>query len=97
MMALLQASMDDFVRVLLDGGPSRVFSQEDSRMLDEDLHLLKDFFIASGDGLPHGVVESSLAPVQQIANLYSLGTRTVIENLMHASLFGFLIFLHFQS
>lgn len=84
-MALLQATMDGFVRVLLDGGPSRVFSQEDSRMLDEDLHLLKDFFMAGGDGLPHGVVESSLAPVQQIAKLYSLGTRTVIGNLMHAS------------
>lgn len=83
--ALLQASMDGFVRVLLDGGPSRVFSQEDSRMLDEDLLLLKDFFMAGGDGLPHGVVENLLAPVQQITKLYSLGTHTVIENLMHAS------------
>lgn len=83
--ALLQASMDGFVRVLLDGGPSRVFSQEDSKMLDEDLQLLKDFFMAGGDGLPHGVIENSLASVQQITNLYSLGTHAVIENLMHAS------------
>lgn len=82
---LLQASLDGLVRVLLDGGPSRVFSQGDAKLVEEDLQLLKEFFTAGGDGIPRGVVENVAAPVQQILKLYSLETYAVIENLRHAS------------
>jgi len=82
---LLQASLDGLARVLLDGGPSRVFSQSDAKLVEEDLQLLKEFFTAGGDGIPRGVVENVAAPVQQILKLYSLETYAVIENLRHAS------------
>eukprot|EP01018_Ginkgo_biloba_P012594 Gb_03723 [translate_table: standard] len=82
---LLEATLDGFVRVLLDGGPSRVFSQLDARILEDDLQVLKDFFMAGGDGLPLGVVENASATVHQILKLYSLETHIVIDKLMHAS------------
>ncbi|KAH9317164.1 hypothetical protein KI387_018933, partial [Taxus chinensis] len=82
---LLQASLDGFVRVLLDGGPSRVFSQDDRIALEEDMQVLKDFFMAGGDGLPKGVVENAFTPAEQIVKLHSLPTETLIEKLMHES------------
>eukprot|EP00850_Spirogloea_muscicola_P012569 SM000082S22811 [mRNA] locus=s82:26155:33864:- [translate_table: standard] len=84
-LGLLQATLDGLLRVLLDGGPTRSFAQEDSDMLEEDLNVLKEFFVADGDGLPRGVVENTTAPVQQILNLYSLDTHVVVENFKHAS------------
>lgn len=32
---------DGFLRVILDGGPSRVFSLADAKLLEEDLEVLK--------------------------------------------------------
>ena len=32
---------DGLLRVLLDGGPSRVFSQGDAKLFEEDLDVLK--------------------------------------------------------
>lgn len=34
---------DGFLRVILDGGPSRVFSPGDAKLLEEDLEVLKVF------------------------------------------------------
>ncbi|KAG6556604.1 hypothetical protein Mapa_001545 [Marchantia paleacea] len=84
-LGLLQASLEGLLRVLLDGGPTRVFADTDSDMLEEDLSSLKEFFIADGDGLPRGVVENAAAPVQQILNLYSLETNIVIDSFKRAS------------
>eukprot|EP00271_Cylindrocystis_brebissonii_P014575 TRINITY_DN35957_c0_g1_i1.p1 TRINITY_DN35957_c0_g1~~TRINITY_DN35957_c0_g1_i1.p1 ORF type:complete len:675 (-),score=124.68 TRINITY_DN35957_c0_g1_i1:592-2391(-) len=84
-LALLQASLGGLLRVLLDGGPARVFAESDADMLDTDLQILKDFFVADGDGLPRGVVENTAAPVQQILNLYTLDTNTVIDSFRQAS------------
>ncbi|KAF7824748.1 protein unc-13-like protein isoform X1 [Senna tora] len=39
--SLLQASLDGFLRVILDGGPSRVFIPGDAKFLEEDLEVLK--------------------------------------------------------
>lgn len=84
-LGLLQASLDGMVRVLLDGGPNRFFSKADAAMLEDDVTILKEFFMADGDGLSRGVVENAAVPVQQIISLYSLDTHPVIENLKHAS------------
>lgn len=84
-LSLLQASLDGLLRVLLDGGPSRMFAPSDAEALDEDLNVLKDFFIAEGDGLPRAVVENTAAPVVQILNLYALETSIVVDNYKHAS------------
>jgi len=84
-LGLLHAALDGLLRVLLDGGPTRGFAAGDSTMLEEDVNVLKDFFIADGEGLPKGVVENAAASVQQILNLYSLDTNQVIENFKRAS------------
>ncbi|KAF5952494.1 hypothetical protein HYC85_010438 [Camellia sinensis] len=82
---LLQASLDGLYRVIVDGGPSRVFSPFDAKLLEEDLEVLKEFFISGGDGLPRGVVENHVARVRQVVKLHGCETRELIENLKSAS------------
>ncbi|GMP41112.1 hypothetical protein CsSME_00011319 [Camellia sinensis var. sinensis] len=82
---LLQASLDGLYRVIVDGGPSRVFSPFDAKLLEEDLEVLKEFFISGGDGLPRGVVENHVARVRQVVKLHGCETRELIENLKSSS------------
>ncbi|XP_010520074.1 PREDICTED: uncharacterized protein LOC104799323 isoform X1 [Tarenaya hassleriana] len=79
--SLLQASLDGLLRVLLDGGPARVFHPSDSKMLEEDLEVLKEFFISGGDGLPRGVVENQVARVRHVVKLQGYETREIIDDL----------------
>uniref|UniRef100_A0A0A0KRS3 MHD2 domain-containing protein n=1 Tax=Cucumis sativus TaxID=3659 RepID=A0A0A0KRS3_CUCSA len=83
--SLLQASLDGLLRVILDGGPLRVFSTSDSKLLEEDLEVLKEFFISGGDGLPRGVVENLVAHVRDVIKLHGFETRELIEDLRSAS------------
>ncbi|XP_020088273.1 uncharacterized protein LOC109710203 [Ananas comosus] len=78
---LLQASLDGLLRVILDGGPSRLFYPSDSKLLEEDLEILKEFFISGGDGLPRGTVENLVARVRPVINLLSYETRVLIDDL----------------
>ncbi|GFP93431.1 hypothetical protein PHJA_001487500 [Phtheirospermum japonicum] len=82
---LLQASLDGLIRVILDGGPSRAFTPADAKLLEEDMEVLKEFFISGGDGLPRGVVENQVARVRQIIKLHAYETRELIEDLRSAS------------
>ncbi|XP_058226009.1 protein unc-13 homolog isoform X1 [Rhododendron vialii] len=82
---LLQASLDGLLRVILDGGPSRVFSPGDAKLLEEDVEVLKEFFISGGDGLPRGVVENQVARVRQVVKLHGYETRELIEDIKSAS------------
>lgn len=84
-LGLLQASLDGIVRVLIDGGPHRFFSQADANVLEDDLKVLKELFMADGEGLPRGVVENMSSRVKQIVDLYRLDARFVIESLKRAS------------
>ncbi|KAL6129477.1 hypothetical protein ACLB2K_072827 [Fragaria x ananassa] len=83
--SLLQATLDGLLRVLLDGGPSRVFSLGDAKLLEEDLEILKEFFISGGDGLPRGVVENQVSRVRLVVKLHSYETRELIEDLRSSS------------
>ncbi|KAJ9190542.1 hypothetical protein P3X46_001729 [Hevea brasiliensis] len=83
--SLLQASLDGLLRVILDGGPSRVFSPADAKLLEEDLEVLKEFFISGGDGLPRGVVENHIARVRNVIKLHAYETRELIDDLKSAS------------
>jgi len=47
-LSVFQASMDGYVWAILDGGPSRAFSETDVPMMQEDMNILKDFFVADG-------------------------------------------------
>ncbi|KAL9298303.1 hypothetical protein ACSQ67_024199 [Phaseolus vulgaris] len=83
--SLLQASLDGLLRVILDGGPSRVFFPSDAKLLEEDLEILKEFFISGGDGLPRGVVENQVARVRHVIKLHGYETRELIDDLKSAS------------
>lgn len=83
--SLLQASLDGLLRVLLDGGPSRLFFPSDAKHLEEDLEILKEFFISGGDGLPRGIVENQIARVRTVVKLNALETRELIDDLRSAS------------
>ncbi|GJP43387.1 hypothetical protein CLOM_g2856 [Closterium sp. NIES-68] len=76
--SLLHSVLEGLLRVLLDGGPLRVFAQSDYDALEDDLRILKEFFVASGNGLPQEVVNKAAAQVQQVLNYYSLDTADVI-------------------
>lgn len=82
--SLLQAALDGLYRVLLDGGPFRLFSTGDAKLLEEDLEVLKEFFISGGDGLPRGVVENQVARVRHVVKLHGYETRELIEDLKSA-------------
>ncbi|XP_073002411.1 protein unc-13 homolog isoform X5 [Typha latifolia] len=84
-LSICQAAMDGYIWVLLDGGPCRVFSERDVTLMQEDLAVLKDLFIANGQGLPCDTVEKEARLAQQILNLYTLKADTIIEMLMSAS------------
>ncbi|XP_004300761.1 PREDICTED: uncharacterized protein LOC101300350 [Fragaria vesca subsp. vesca] len=83
--SICRASLEGFAWVLLDGGPSRAFCESDIVLLEDDLSALKDFFVADGEGLPRSVVEQESKFPEQILNLYSLQTETIIQKLMAAS------------
>lgn len=83
--SLLQASLDGLLRVILNGGPLRVFYPGDAKLLEEDLEILKEFFISGGDGLPRGVVENQVARIRHVVKLHGYETRELIEDLKSAS------------
>ncbi|KAK3141766.1 hypothetical protein QOZ80_4BG0338060 [Eleusine coracana subsp. coracana] len=82
---IFQACMEAFIWVLLDGGPSRAFLETDVDFMQQDLAMLKDLFIAEGQGLPLDVVEKEAKQAHQILDLYILKADTIIEMLINAS------------
>lgn len=82
---VFQACMEGFIWVLLDGGPSRAFFETDVDLIQHDLAMLKDLFIAEGQGLPLDVVEKEAKLAQQIVDLFVLKADTIIEMLINAS------------
>ncbi|KAL3818096.1 hypothetical protein ACJIZ3_004001 [Penstemon smallii] len=84
-LSIWKASLEGFMWVLLDGGPSRAFSEADITMVEEDLNMLKDLFIADGEGLPRSLVEEEAKFAHQILSLFSLQTATLIQMLMESS------------
>ncbi|XP_061955418.1 protein unc-13 homolog isoform X1 [Populus nigra] len=84
-LSICRASLEGYVWVLLDGGPSRAFSDSDITMMEDDLNVLKEFFVAEGEGLPRSLVEQEAKFAQQILGLFSLKTETIVRMLMNAS------------
>ncbi|KAL6986196.1 hypothetical protein U1Q18_019564 [Sarracenia purpurea var. burkii] len=83
--SICRASIEGYVWVLLNGGPSRAFSVSDVNMMEDDLNMLKDLFVADGEGLPRSLVEKEASFAHQVLNLFSLQTVSVIQMLMSAS------------
>ncbi|KAH9777757.1 DNA topoisomerase 4 subunit B [Citrus sinensis] len=82
---LTHIDTEGYVWVLLDGGPSRAFSNSDITMMEDDLNTLKEFFIAGGEGLPRSLVEREAKYAEEILGLFTLQSETLIRMLMSAS------------
>ncbi|KAL9177741.1 hypothetical protein ABFS82_01G078500 [Erythranthe guttata] len=83
--SIWKASLEGLMWVLLDGGPSRAFSEFDIQKIEEDFHMLKDLFVADGEGLPRSLVEEEAKFCNKILSLFSLETESLIQMLMASS------------
>ncbi|XP_031097776.1 protein unc-13 homolog isoform X1 [Ipomoea triloba] len=83
--SIYKSSLEGYIWVLLDGGPSRAFSNSDVPIMEEDLNMLKDLFVADGEGLLRSLVEKDSKITQQILSLFSLQANSVIRMLMTSS------------
>jgi len=81
--AIMKASFDGFLLVLLGGGPSRAFTRQDSQILEDDFKAIKDLFLADGDGLPEELVEKASTQVRNILPLFRTDTESLIERYKH--------------
>ncbi|KAK8970397.1 hypothetical protein KSP40_PGU008808 [Platanthera guangdongensis] len=81
--ALMKASFDGFLLVLLAGGPSRAFTCQDSQIFEDDFKLLKDLYLADGDGLPLELVEKASIHVKSVLPLFQAETQSLIEQFKH--------------
>ncbi|CAL9186990.1 unnamed protein product [Musa hybrid cultivar] len=77
--AMMKASFDGFLLVLLAGGPSRAFSRQDSEIIEVDFRSLKDMYLADGDGLPQELVEKAASQVKNVLPLFHTDTENLIE------------------
>lgn len=77
--ALMRACFDCLQRVLLAGGPSRAYKEDDADLLKDDMYALKELFLADGDGLPLSEVEQALAPAAQVLTLFELPSSELIQ------------------
>lgn len=81
--ALMKASFDGFLLVLLAGGPTRVFTLQDYQILEDDFKALKDIYFAEGDGLPMELVEKAASQVKGVLPLFRVDTESLIERFKH--------------
>ena len=83
---IMRASFDGFLLVLLAGGPSRVFSRQDSQIIDEDFKALKDLFWANGDGLPSELIDKFSTTARAVLPLFRSDTESLIERFRRVTL-----------
>lgn len=80
---VMKASFDGFLLVLLAGGPSRAFTQQDSEIIKEDFKFLTDLFWSNGDGLPADLINKFSATVKSILPLLCSSTESLVEQFRH--------------
>lgn len=85
---LMKASFEGFLLVLLAGGPSRAFSVQDARVIDEDFKSLSDLFWSNGDGLPADVIDKVSAAVRGVLSLFETSTESLVEQFKRVAVGG---------
>lgn len=83
---IMRASFDGFLLVLLAGGPSRIFTQQDSQIIEDDFKSLKDVFWANGDGLPVDVINKYSTTVRDVLPLFRADAESLIERFRRSTL-----------
>lgn len=82
--SLLQATTMAMQRILLDGGPYRLYIPDDTEYIEQDLEQLKVLFEADGQGLPAKDIDELCAPVLDLLNVLQLETGILIKNFKDA-------------
>ncbi|XP_051129307.1 protein unc-13 homolog [Andrographis paniculata] len=83
---VMRASFEAFLRVLLAGGNSRVFSQLDHPMIEEDLESLKRVFYAHGECmLPKDMVDKEAEAANGVVAVMKESTEQLVENFKSAA------------
>ncbi|KAJ8643234.1 hypothetical protein MRB53_004982 [Persea americana] len=77
--AVMKASFDGFLLVLLAGGPSRAFTLEDCQIIEDDFVALKDLYVCNGDGLPDELVDKASTQLRSILPLFRTETDGLVE------------------
>ncbi|KAG8049620.1 hypothetical protein GUJ93_ZPchr0009g1125 [Zizania palustris] len=77
--ALMKATFDGFLLVLLAGGPLRAFTRQDSQIIQDDFRILKDLFLADGDGLPEELVDKASSQVKNVLPLLQTDSESLID------------------
>ncbi|KAJ1268127.1 hypothetical protein BS78_07G113100 [Paspalum vaginatum] len=77
--ALMKASFDGFLLVLLAGGPTRAFSCQDYQIIEDDFRALRGLYLEYCDGLPQELVVKASLEVKNILPLLRTDTATLIE------------------
>ncbi|KAJ4951979.1 hypothetical protein NE237_028811 [Protea cynaroides] len=77
---VMKASFDGFLLVLLAGGPSRAFSQQDAQIIEDDFKSLRDLFWSNGDGLPSDLIGKSSKTVEDVLPLFHVNSQSLIDN-----------------
>ncbi|XP_058222177.1 protein unc-13 homolog [Rhododendron vialii] len=83
---VMKASFDGFLLVLLAGGPSRAFAQQDSQIIEDDFKSLKDLFWANGDGLPTDLINKFSNTAREVLPLFRTETESLIERFRRLTL-----------
>ena len=81
--SVLEACAAGLKRVLLEGGPYRLFKSgsdgNDRELIEEDVKKLKDLFNDEEEGLPMTLIEDTTKPVLEILLQMSLSTSNLIQ------------------
>lgn len=81
--SVLDACVNVLKRVLLNGGPYRLFKNDsednDRELIEQDLKRLKELFNDNNDGLPMAVIEAKTKPLLEILLKMSLSTNDLIK------------------
>lgn len=77
--ALMKASFDGFLLVLLAGGPARAFSCQDYQIIEDDFRALRGLYLTFGDGMPEELVVKASSEVKNILPLLRTDTETLIQ------------------
>ncbi|XP_074268979.1 protein unc-13 homolog [Silene latifolia] len=81
---VMKASFHGFLLVLLAGGPSRTFTQEDSMVIEDDFKSLSNLFWSNGDGLPSEIIDKHAKAARAILPLFRADTEILIEQFKQA-------------
>ncbi|KAL4560306.1 hypothetical protein LXL04_032456 [Taraxacum kok-saghyz] len=83
---IMKACFEGFLLVLLAGGPSRFFTVQDGRVIEDDFKAIKDLFFANGDGLSMDVINKFSGSVRDVVAVFGTDTETVVERFRRLTL-----------